>query len=204
MPTWETNQAELDAFRRAKTKTRHSLSELNEVGRIFSVTHQTPSTDVTGQTSFVATTPTFMIYGEDLARRGVLRRMRLCQSGTVAGGTIYIAVAIDTTNRFSANGTTVTPQNYNAAKSIAATYTARYNPTASAAGTGTRYLEPLTASASLGTMTEIDFSEFFGEDGLIFAGPGATAGTYTGSLLVYTWAGTTGPSWKFKLEYLED
>lgn len=204
MATWETNQAELDAFRRAKTKTRHSLSELNEVGRIFSVTHQTPSSDVTGGTSFSATAPTFLIYGANLARRGVLRRMRLCQSGTVAGGPIFIAIAIDTASRFSSGGTAVVPQNYNASKTIAATYTALTGATATSAGTGTRYLEPLTAAASLGSMVEIDFSEFFGEDGLIFTGAGATAGTYTGSLLVYTWAATTGPSWKFKLEYLED
>lgn len=204
MGTWTTDQAELRAARRGKTKVRHSLSELNEVGAIFSATHQTPSTDVTGQTSFVATTPTFIIYGANENYRGVLRRLRLCQSGTVAGGTIFIAVAIDTTDRFSVGGTAVTPQNYNPDFTRTSVYDVKYNATASAAGTGTRYLEPLTAAASLGTITEIDFSELFHEDGLIFTGAGSTLGKYTGSLLIYTWAATTGPSWKFKLEFLED
>lgn len=204
MPTWTENAAELNAFRRYKSKQPHSLTAINEVGGVFSVTHQTPSSDVTGQTSFNATTPTFIIYGANENYRGVVKRIRLCQSGTVAGATIFIAIAIDTTDRFSAGGTAVTPQNYNANSTRTSVYDAKFNVTASAAGSGTRYLEPITASASLGNMIEIDFTEGYHEDGLIFTAAGSTLGKHTGSLLVYTWAATTGPSWKFKLELVED
>lgn len=195
---------ELVAVRRYKTKARHALTQINEVGRLFVATHQTPSTDITGQTSFDATTPTFAIYGSNVTHRGVLKRLRLCQSGTVAGGTIFVSVAIDTANRNSAGGTAFTPQNRNASSSNSSVWTFKSGITATAAGTGTRYVEAATAAASLGNILEIDFTEGYHEDGLIWSAAGTTTGAYTGSLLVYTWAATTGPSWKFQLEWMED
>ena len=51
-------------------------------GRRFSVAHQTPGTTVTGQTSFVATTPTFLINQAAAAHRAVLSNFALCQIGT--------------------------------------------------------------------------------------------------------------------------
>ena len=167
-------------------------------GQRFSVTHQTPSTDVTGQTSFAATTPTFILYGANVALPAVLSGVSLAQVGTVAGGVISLAVAVDTTNRFSTGGTAVVPQNMRTDSATASVYTFSYGATAAAAGTGTRYIWEGSAPATLGTVTSLDFL-----DGLVLDKAGSTAGKFTGSLLVYTWAATTGPSWKFQFEWVE-
>ena len=159
-------------------------------GRRYSVTHQTPSTDVTGQTSFVATTPTFLFYQSAADTAFVLNSMQLSQSGTVAGDDVFISLAIDSTSRFSSGGTAVTPQGMYSGESTSANVTFCYNPTASAAGSGTRYLGTWAANADTGVITSIDF-----HDAVIIGA--------TGSILVYTWAATTGPSWKFLFEFVE-
>ena len=165
----------------------HALKD----GLLFKATHQTPGTAVTGQTSFVATTPTFLMQTSADTRRIVGLSLWLSQAGTVAGGTIDIVLAIDTAARYSSGGTAVTPQNSNTDNTTASGADFYYNPTASAAGSGTRYIWASTVSASLGTVTTYDF-----EDGL---GVGTT-----GSILVYTWAATTGPTWRFGAEWLEE
>ena len=202
MPTFTTNQAELDAARVAKSQ-RHRLGDILERGYVFSTTHQTPTTNVTGQTAFDATTPTFAFYGTNLDFRGVLKRFYLAQTGTVAGGQITIAVAIDTANRNSSGGTAVTPQNMNANRSAASAWTMKYNVTATAAGGGTRYIDTIPVDADLGTVSTFDYTDNqWG--GLIWAAAGTTLGKHTGSLLIYTFAATTGPTWKFGFEHHED
>lgn len=159
-------------------------------GHRYTVTHQTPSTDVTGQTSFAATTPTFLFYQSGADTSLALNSMQLSQSGTVAGADVFISLAIDTASRYSSGGTAVVPQVMHTAESTAANTTFTFNPTASAAGAGTRYIGTWAANADTGVMTSLDF-----RDGVII-------GT-TGSILVYTWAGTTAPSWKFVFEFTE-
>ena len=160
-------------------------------GRRYTATHQTPTTDVTGQTSLVATTPTFLFSQTGADTAWGLNSMQLSQSGTVAGGDIFISLAIDTANRRSGStGTAVTPQVMYSGESTAANVTFTYNPTATAAGGGTRYLGTWAANADTGVITTLDF-----RDAVII-------GT-TGSILVYTWAGTTAPSWKFVFEFTE-
>jgi hypothetical protein len=160
-------------------------------GRRFFTTHQTPGTAVTGQTSFVATTPTFLLNNAAATRGAILRSIILAQAGTVAGGLIELVLAIDSANRYSAGGTAVVPQNGNSDSATASLVTAfRFNPTASAAGAGTRYLAPGAVPASLGTITTISFN-----DGVYIG--------VTGSILLYTWAATTGPTWRFTFEWEE-
>ena len=159
-------------------------------GRRYSVTHQTPSTDVTGQTSFVATTPTFLFYQSAVDTALVLSSMQLSQSGTVAGADIFISLAIDTTSRYSSGGTAIVPQLMYTDETTAANVTFRFNPTVSAAGAGTRYLQTWAANADTGIITSINFAD------------AVIVGT-TGSILIYTWAGTTAPSWKFIFEFVE-
>lgn len=169
----------------------------SKLGRRFSITHQTPSTDITGGTSFSATAPDFILYGASVARRAVISSMMLSQSGTVAGATVFYTIAIDTANRYSSGGTLVTPQNMSGDSSNTSVWTFRTGATATAAGAGTRYLGTFSAPATLGILTSIDCG-----DGVLL-GTGAS-GVFTGSLLIYAWAGTTGPSLKFQLEYLEE
>jgi hypothetical protein len=160
-------------------------------GKLFKATHQTPGTAVTGQTSFVATTPTFLIQTSAAAKGISGLNFWLSQSGTVAGATIDIAVVIDNTARFSSGGTSITPLNSDMTSSISAVSTFRYNPTASAASGSVRVLWGSSVIASLGTTTIFDF-----EDGL-------AVGT-TGSILIYTFAATTGPTWRFGFEWIEE
>lgn len=150
-------------------------------GRRFSVAHQTPGTAITGQTSFVSTTPTFLIYQSAASKRLVLSNFALCQDGTPAGGTIHIALVLDPASRYSSGGTSITPQNTMGDSSLSAGFTFRYNPTASSPSTA-RILYEWTQPIWLGSVFNVDL------------GDGVAIG-HTGSILIYTWASTVGPSW---------
>lgn len=162
-----------------------------KIGQSFATAHQTPSTDVTGQTSFDATTPTFLFYQAAAANRVILRDLCLSLVGTAPGGVVHVALATDTANRFSAGGTAVVPQNTSGLSTVAAGVTFRYNATASAAGAGTRYLRKWSVPAGLGAI----ICPAFDDEVIIGA---------TGSILVYTWAGTTGPTWAFSFGHIEE
>lgn len=166
----------------------------------YCISHQTPTTTVTGQTGWVATTPTFMLRktSSQTTKRLVLSNFTLEQTGTVAGGAINVILALDTTDRYSAGGTAVVPQ-LTTAQSVASSttpeFTFRYNPTATAAGSSDtipRYVNCGTFPAVTGsTLPTIDCQDEF-----VIQGPG--------SILVYTWAATTGPTWNFTFEVIEE
>jgi len=166
----------------------------------YTISHQTPTTLVTGQTSWVATTPTFMIYktATQISNRLILSNFTLEQDGTVAGAKIGIIGAIDTTNRYASGGTAVVPQLTSAqqvASAVTPEFTFRTNPTATAAGsfnTIPRYFNlgswlPVTGT----TLPTCDCQDEF-----VIQGPG--------SILIYTFATGTGPSWNFTFEVIEE
>lgn len=150
-------------------------------GRRFAVAHQTPGTTVTGQTSFVSTTPTFLIRQSAASHRVVLSNFALCQAGTPAIDLIHILVAIDSSDRYSSGGTALTPQATAMPSAFSAGFTFRYNPTASSPGS-VRYLYEWTQPVWLGSVFNPDL-----QDGVLIG--------YTGSILIYTWAATTAPTW---------
>jgi len=159
--------------------------------RRFAWSHQTPGTRVTGQTSFVATTPTFLLANSAATKCVILRSLCLTQAGSVAGGDISITVAIDSAYRWSTGGTAVVPANTSCDTATASGLTkAVTNPTATAAGAGTRYLGTKVVPAEIGRTTTLEF-----RDGVIMRA--------TGSIAVYTWAATTGPSWEFAGDWEE-
>lgn len=161
-------------------------------GYLFTCTHQTASTTLLAQTSFVATTPTFIIEQSAASRRVVGLEYWLNQEGTaVAGGPVFIRVMIDSVARRASGGTTVTPQNANMESAITSGATVYFNPTASAATATQRVIWAHTAPASLGTMSNLDL-----EDGL---GIGVT-----GSILIYVWAATTAPTLSFAFRWKEE
>lgn len=163
----------------------------SRLGKLFAATHQTPGTVVTGQTSFVATTPTFLLRQNAGTKKVALESIELTLVGTAPGGDVSITVAIDTADRFSAGGTSVTPQNVNTDSVTASGITSfLYNPTATAAGGGTRYVWNGSAGQAVPTFFTIP------------ADDGWLVGT-TGAVLVYTWAATTGPSWYFTFHWKE-
>lgn len=170
-------------------------------GRRFAVTHQTPGTAIAAQTSFVATTPTFLVSQSGGSKRVVLSSMNLSLVAPAPGGAVNVLVAIDRTNRYSAGGTSVTPQNLladpdDAADANAAGFAFRTNPTASAAGAGAtvpRYAWVWSIPRVVANPTP--FSVGF-DDGAVIG--------KTGSILIYTWAATTAPSWLFSFEFVEE
>lgn len=160
-------------------------------GRRFSATNPTLGSPITGQIGFAATTPTFLLRQSAATRRIVLRTINLGLAAG-AGGSFRVAVVIDTADRFSAGGTSVTPQNMNTGSAIASAVTGfLINPTATAAGAGTRIISTISGPVANGTNISVNFS-----DGLLI-------GT-TGSLLVYaTSTAASAPSLLFTFEWEE-
>lgn len=163
--------------------------------QLFAATPPTPTTTFTGQTSYVATTPTFMIYqlAVPTSRRTIPLKMRLTQSGALAGGVISVAVKIDRTNRYSSGGTVIVPAP-KAASALGASAPAaiiRANATASAEPETIGALDSFEVVPAAGAMLEYDF------DGEVQIGP-------SNSILIYTWAASTGPTWKVMFEFAEE
>lgn len=188
----------LEAFRLADRGGAYASAKS---GRRFAASHQSPGTAVTGQTSFAATTPTFLVSQSAGPKRVVLSAMSLSLVTPAPGGVVNVLVALDRTNRYSSGGTSVVPQNLLAdpddpADANAAGFSFRTNPTATAPGAGAnvpRYCWHWTIPR--GAANPVPFSVSF-EDGAVIG--------KTGSLLVYTWATGTAPSWVFSFELVEE
>jgi len=165
----------------------------SRLGGRFAVCHATPGTviDESGVTAFSATDPSFAFYQTAQSTRVILSGMTLTQTGTVAGDDIGIAIVIDTTNRYSAGGTLVTPQPMDGGQSGAANVSFRTQPTLAAAGTTHRTVFHAGATEAIGTVSSFCFG-----DGIMIAG--------TGTIAIYTWAATTGPQWYFDFEIIEE
>lgn len=160
-------------------------------GRRYYASPQVPGAgNVLGQTSFVDTTPTFLLDLDSLGRSIIVSRLRLSQIVPIAGGPIEVVVAIDNISRHSSGGTLITPQSARADSPNAAEAKFYTNPVAKAPGS-VRYLDGLMAAASSGAVIEIDF-----EDGICIPS--------TGALLIYTFAPSIGPTWKYNLEWIEE
>jgi hypothetical protein len=150
--------------------------------RRFSFTHQTPGTLITAQATFAATTPTLILYNSAGNTTTIILRTVRVSVLEATTAPVFISVAIDTADRFSAAGTVITGQNWNEASAVAYPGTAfRFNATASAAGAGTRYLWTDAIPTGIGASITISF-----KDGIIVNG--------VGSILVYLWdsAGANG------------
>ncbi len=188
----------LEAFR---LQDRGSAYASAKSGRRFAASHQTPGTAIVGQTSFVATTPTFLVSQSAASKRVVLSAMNLSLVSPAPGGAVTVLIAIDRTDRYSSGGTSVTPQNLladpdDAADANAAGFAFRTNPTASAAGGGAnvpRYAWIWSIPRVVANPTP--FSVGF-DDGAVIG--------KTGSILIYTWAASTAPSWLFSFELVEE
>ena len=161
-------------------------------GMRHTVAHQTPASAVTGQTSFVATTPTFLFYKTAAQpRRLILSKWVAMQTGTVAGGPIRFVIGIEETNAYDSGGTAIVPQCPNMAEAPTPGFTFRYNPTAAAADASRRYV----FSGGVGEVTgQVDTFDF--GDSIMIEG--------AGSIAIYTYAAATGPSWFVHFEVIEE
>lgn len=171
---------------------RESAFAASRRGRRFYATHQTPTTSITAQATFVATTPTLLLQLNAASVRVIVRSLRLViTNATIAP--VDIAVAIDTTNRVSVNGTLHTPQNTNEESATGSGVNGFHtNPTATAAGAGTRYLVNDRLASGNGSSITIDF-----KDGVLLSS--------TASFLVYLFdsAGASAPTYYWTMEWEE-
>lgn len=171
-----------------------SLWYLAKQGRIFIAGDADQNDTVTGQTSFANTTPTFLI---DVPASTIVVPMYadLSQAGLVAGGDITLIIEIDNADRYGSSGTdetTILNSNVNHTRTpLAKIYS---NPTANA-GTGQRVFSALIApdvSPAEGILPGPLWTPVVP---LILEGPAA--------FLIYTYAGTTGPTWLWTICWAE-
>lgn len=154
---------------------------------------------VTGQTSFANTTPTFLLR----VPRGTVcipTLVALGQTGTVAGGAIDIIIEKDNVERYNTGGTS--EKVFNSRTDLAEQGDATQNKctlisTATAlAGYGTRLMGK-TVGADVDTAEGVDTEYLWTPAG----GPDILIGP--AAFLVYTYAGTTGPTWYWNIKWLE-
>ncbi len=141
---------------------------------------------VTGQTSFAATTPTFLL-DVPQGKTALPLFLNLSQSGTVAGADITVIIELAKVKRYASGGT---------AESIV-------NPSTlpTAADSGCSFYSGATASGAYGATV---FRAGLAPD--VSPAEGAVQGPFwkpelpyllhgPATLLVFTYAGTTGPTW---------
>lgn len=166
---------------------------LSASGRVFTAADADQNDAVTGQTSFAATTPTFLI---DVPSGTVIvpLEVALHQTGTVAGGVISVIIEKDNADRYNTGGTTETVYNDFSRTNVCVV---RSNATANA-GYGIRLAAFEVAQDVTPTGAEHGSREILWTPGRALSyikGPGAFA--------VYTWAAITGPSWLWSISWAE-
>jgi hypothetical protein len=165
-------------------------------GRVFYGSDADQNDTVTGQTSFANTTPTFMIR-HDSTNTVVLVPLyiSLNQTGTVAGDAVQIIVEIDNAARWSSGGTVETVLSSRPLKGKTNQCILYSNPTAGS-GYGVR-VDGITTgqdvSPAEGALQQYLWTPTSTMDIL---DPGS-------NLLVYTYAGTTGPTWFWTFKWAE-
>ena len=171
-------------------------------GRFFIASDADQNDRVLGQTSFANTTPTFLLHNPSTS--GVLClpiAVNLVQTGSVAGGDIFVEIESRGTSAYSSGGTAEASSSNFFAQStadltpaITAACTLYSNPTASnAAGRkmGHYTLAPDVSPAE-GVINVLSPEIPYG----LIIGPGASYG-------IYTYASSTGPTWDWWFEWLE-
>jgi len=181
------------AYGLATVQARESGYAAAKRGKRFYATNQSIysyGTLLTAQTAFVTTTPTLLMRCNSAAIRSVIRQINLA-IGNTPGGTVYIAVHLDTTDRYVSGGVLSTPQNTNEESATAAVLKVYENPTASVVGATARPLCSTLAPATPGTTIQISFAD------------GVLLGHTAASLLIYVWAASTAPQILWNTEHEE-
>lgn len=149
---------------------------------------------VTGQTSFAATTPTFMI-DVPTGVTVVPLMVSLGQSGTVGGGAVSCVIEIDNADRYGNGGT---------AETVLCTRTSG----GQALPSGVAVYSGATANAGygarvFGVTVAADVEPAEGISNEILWTPTSTPEFLVGpaAFLVYTWAASTGPTWFWSIKF---
>lgn len=162
-------------------------------GRLFIASDLNENDRVTGQTSFAATTPTFLLDVPD-GTTAIPLFVNLTQAGTVAGGDVSIRIVIDNEARYSADGTGETSWNFRTSSGREAACAPYSNPTATDSQ-GARIFSAVTAPDVSPAEGAVQGPYWSAEMLYLIEGPGA--------FLVYTDAGTTGPTWEWSIGWAE-
>lgn len=161
-------------------------------GRVYIASDADQDDKVTGQTSFVDTTPTFMLnVPADVV--AVPLFLNLSQGGTVAGAAIDVIIELDKVNRYSTGGT---PEK-------------AFSPSRLGVGPRSTLYSGATAVAGYGIRI---WGATIGQD--VSPAEGAVQGPFwkpelpyllhgPAALLIYTYAGTTGPTWFWSIGWAE-
>lgn len=170
------------------------LSALAMEGRAFYASDNDQNDVVTGQTSFANTTPTFLL-DVPSGTTAIPILVALTQSGSVAGGDIDVIMEIDNADRYASSGTSETVLCARTSGGRSNLCTLYSNPTAES-GYGVRiwgvHVAPDISPAE-GVINELVWTPAGTLDYIV--GPGALA--------IYTYAGTTGPTWLWTIKWIE-
>jgi hypothetical protein len=162
-------------------------------GRRFIATGQTAGAELTAQAGFVATTPTLMLRQASGATETEVVRSIEINSQAASPTTIKVVIMLDPDDRFSAGGTSVTPQNPNEGSAAVSGITSFLeNPTATAADADERIIYNGSFVGGDGAALFLEF-----KDELILVGQG--------TLLVYVFdaAGAAAPTITYNVEWEE-
>lgn len=171
---------------------------LSREGRIFYASDADQNDLVTGQTSFVNTTPTFLLRNpSDSGVICVPLLFSLNQAGTVAGGVVSASAEIDDVDVYSSSGTEETVLSSRPKNPVAGGNKCKLfsNPTVTA-GYGVRVLGLQLGediSPAEGAIQEVLWTPASGIDIL---DPDTC-------LKVFTWAASTGPTWFWTFKWAE-
>jgi hypothetical protein len=163
-------------------------------GRLFISSDADENDRVTGQTSFAATTPTFLL-DVPLGTTAIPLFVNLTQAGSVAGGDIGIAISIDNAGRYTAaSGTAELAYNPRTSSGRTA-LSALYSGATATAGYGIRVFSAVTSPDVSPAEAAVQGPYWSAELPYLIEGPGA--------LLVYTYAASTGPTWEWSIGWAE-
>jgi hypothetical protein len=172
---------------------------LLQQGRIYVATDADANDAVTGQTSFADTTPTFSLE-VPAATTCFPFLVRLNQVGTVAGGAITVNMALSTAaGSYASAGTAEAIYNAKTDVTAAGACILYSTPTATTGRlTKNLYSTPLIGpdvSPAEGVFKEVIWTPELAGHPVALVGPSA--------LGVFTWAGSTGPTWAWTFVWAE-
>lgn len=169
-------------------------------GQIYIASDADQNDRVTGQTSYAATTPTFILHNpSNSAKLCFPFYYHIGQTGSVAGGDIGVDTALRATSAYSSGGTSETvantfiapPSAYSLPTNSCLLYTGATANNAAGRPVGHVTLAPDVSPAE----GVINIYEWTAPVGTII-GPG-------GSLEVHTYAASTGPTWGWHFAWAE-
>lgn len=169
-------------------------------GRVYQISNAARQTALaTGGLSFSDTAPAFIVDFPS-GTTGVPLEVTLNQGGTVAGGAITVILTYDNKLRFSSGGTAITPRSLRTDTPVAAAATAYgTSPTAAAVGLEMT-LDAQLIAQDVTPAVDVNFPGVYkwrsDPHTLVhLVGPA--------SLVIYTFAATTQPSWFFRVVWAE-